>query len=202
MLEITDLSFKNLNYPNFRIEKGNITFICGDTGCGKSTLLKLLNGSLKAEKGVIKFKGKDIKEIENLEYKKQVILISNDIKFKEKTIKDNLKNYITKFDLKAEDEIKRYLSFLKLDVTLDNKISSLSKEEKYRLAIVFALYMKPEVLLLDEPTSVMDSLILDVIDNIKSYSIETGMALVIVSKNRELIESYGDRILIFGSEKI
>lgn len=201
MLEITDLSFRSLNYPNFRIEKGNTTFICGDEGCGKSTLLKLLNGSLKAEKGIIKFKGKDIKEIEKSEYKKQVILISKDVEFKGKTIKDNLMGYISKYDLKIENEIKKYLSFLKLDVTMETKINNLSKEEKYRLAIAFALYIKPEVLLLDEPTLLMNSLTLDVVDNIKNYSLETGMALVIVSKNRELIELYSDRILIFGSEE-
>lgn len=201
MLEITDLSFRSLNYPNFRIEKGNTTFICGDEGRGKSTLLKLLNGSLRAEKGMIRFKGKDINEIEVSEYKKKVILISNDVEFKGKTVKENLKSYISKIDSKVENELKRYFSFLKLDVKMDAKIVDLSKQEKYRLAIAFALYIKPEVLLLDEPTLLMNSLTLDVVDNIKNYSLETEMALVIVSKNRELIELYSDRILIFGLEE-
>src|SRR5690554_7870960 len=82
-----------LEYPRMEITSGSTTFIQGASGAGKSTLLKLLNASLSPEEGRIFYQGKDIREMDTIELRKEVILIGQNVYLFDESIRENFRMY-------------------------------------------------------------------------------------------------------------
>ncbi|WP_099192591.1 ATP-binding cassette domain-containing protein [Tepidibacter mesophilus] len=158
MLEIKGLrkTYNNkivLNDISIELDSG-INVIVGLNGTGKSTLLKSISGIIKVDSGKIILKKRDITNLppekRNIGYVPQQPYL-----FAHMNIRDNIM-YGLKKKSQMSDEIKEAVEFLDMEKYLDLKPSELSGGYKSRTSLLRALAIKPELMILDEPTSSLD----------------------------------------------
>ncbi|HEX3011182.1 MAG TPA: ATP-binding cassette domain-containing protein [Syntrophomonadaceae bacterium] len=144
------------------VEIGELLMVRGPSGVGKSTLLKMLARLIEPEKGKVNFHGCDWKSFAPMEWRQRVQYVSQQPVMFDGSVRDNL---IMPFKL---NQIKRSLRFdservLKLlkalgcaENILDQEANTLSGGEAARIALIRAILVSPELLLLDEPTAYLD----------------------------------------------
>lgn len=175
---------KNLN---LKINKGDKVAIIGPSGCGKSTLLKLIMRFWDVDNGEIKIDNKNIKNIPTKSLRKKQSLVSQETFLFNDTIENNIK--IGKYDATEEEVIEaaKKASIHKFITTLPNGYktnvgeigSNLSSGERQRLGIARAFLHNPDVLILDEPTSNLDTLNeAEILKSIKSESKDKTIIMV------------------------
>ena len=201
---------KALNDVSLTINKGEFIGIIGHTGSGKSTLIQHFNGLEKATSGTIYFNGQDIYDkdfnMKNLRSKVGLVFqypehqlfettVLEDVKFGPK----NLGLDKLEVDLRAFEAIKQVgLS----EKSYDASPFELSGGQKRRVAIAGVLAMKPEILILDEPTAGLDPRGRDeILDQIAKLHKE-GLTVILVSHSMEDVAKYADRIIAINSGKI
>ena len=197
-----DLVFNDfIHFPNLEIPKNKVTFISGKSGSGKTTLFKLFNGTLTQSSGDIFYNNQNILDLDTINLRKEVLLISQAVFLFDGNIKDNfIKFYKYREEtIPNESEIKYFLDICSLNFSLDKDCGEMSGGEKQRLYIAIFLSFKPKVILLDEPTSALDeenSHI--VIGNILSFSRENGITLLIVSHDNDLTNDFADKVVFIS----
>jgi hypothetical protein len=201
---------KALNDVSLTINKGEFIGIIGHTGSGKSTLIQHFNGLEKATSGTIYFNGQDIYDkdfnMKSLRSKVGLVFqypehqlfettVLEDVKFGPK----NLGLDKLEVDLRAFEAIKQVgLS----EKSYDASPFELSGGQKRRVAIAGVLAMKPEILILDEPTAGLDPRGRDeILDQIAKLHKE-GLTVILVSHSMEDVAKYADRIIAMNSGKI
>ena len=201
---------KALDDVNLTINKGEFVGIIGHTGSGKSTLIQHFNGLEKATSGTIYFDGQDIydKDFNMKSLRSRVGLVFQypehqlfettvleDVKFGPK----NLGLSKVEVDLRAFEAIKQVgLS----EKCYDDSPFELSGGQKRRVAIAGVLAMKPEILILDEPTAGLDPRGRDeILDQIAKLHKE-GLTVILVSHSMEDVAKYADRIIAMNSGKV
>ncbi|MGO1356336.1 MAG: ABC transporter ATP-binding protein [Alkalibacterium gilvum] len=163
ILEINDVSFNVggntiLSHLDFSVNKGEHITVTGPSGGGKSTLLKVIASMLTQTEGSIIYKGKNIQEINPIEYRKKVAYLFQNPALFDSTVKDNLAFPSSIRDDKF-DEAKsiQLLERVSLDKSyLSKQVKELSGGEKQRIALIRNILYKPDILLLDEVTSSLD----------------------------------------------
>lgn len=189
-----------LNNVNVNIDKGQIVGIVGKSGSGKSTFLKLLMRFWDADSGKIYFSGTDIKEIKtgslraNESFMTQQTFLFND------TIKNNLKlakpDATDKEIIAACKKASVHDFIISLKDGYDSKTgelgSSLSGGERQRLGLAMAFLHKGNLLLLDEPTSNLDSLNEAVI--LKALKEEKEERTVVLVTHRRSTAKIADKV--------
>lgn len=199
LLTANMVNFNNIiHYPNIEIESGQVTFICGDSGCGKSTLLKLLNGVVTPQTGEIMYNDKNIKDLDTVELRRNLLLVSQSIHLFDKTIEQNFVEFYSYRDLPAptDEEIKSYLSICCTDFPIDMYCTSMSGGERQRVYIAIYLSFMPKVLMLDEPTSALDTQnAITMMQNIISYCKEKDITMIAVSHNKSLSKQFADKVI-------
>ena len=152
-------NFTAVNKVGFKIEKGEIFGFLGSNGCGKSTTMKMLTGLLEPTLGEAKILGKKI-EAGGMEIRKKVGYMSQSFSlYEELTVKENLilhaKLYQIPKNLQSQFVENAMLQFELKDIA--NVLpSALPLGIKQRLQLAAACLHKPEILILDEPTSGVD----------------------------------------------
>ena len=201
---------KALDDVSLTINKGEFIGIIGHTGSGKSTLIQHFNGLEKASSGTIYFDGQDIydKDFNMKSLRSRVGLVFQypehqlfettvleDVKFGPK----NLGLGKVQVDLRAFEAIKQVgLS----EKCYDDSPFELSGGQKRRVAIAGVLAMKPEILILDEPTAGLDPRGRDeILDQIAKLHKE-GLTVILVSHSMEDVAKYADRIIAMNSGKV
>ena len=201
---------KALDDVSLTINKGEFVGIIGHTGSGKSTLIQHFNGLEKATSGTIYFDGQDIydKDFNMKSLRSRVGLVFQypehqlfettvleDVKFGPK----NLGLSKVEVDLRAFEAIKQVgLS----EKCYDDSPFELSGGQKRRVAIAGVLAMKPEILILDEPTAGLDPRGRDeILDQIAKLH-EDGLTVILVSHSMEDVAKYADRIIAMNSGKV
>lgn len=188
---------KILEEISFTVNKGEVVTISGPSGSGKSTLLKLIGSLITPTQGEILYKGKYLKTLDSLTYRKEVSYFFQNASLFDQTVRDNLIFPYEIRDLEVDESyIKSYLEKVKIPESYyDKPIEELSGGEKQRIALVRNLLFQPEVLLLDEVTSSLDSknkaIIHSVIDDLNKEDNVT--VLMITHDETELADS--NRIL-------
>jgi energy-coupling factor transport system ATP-binding protein len=203
----TPLATKALDDVCLQIPDGQFVGIIGHTGSGKSTLVQHLNGLLKASSGHIYFNGEDIyeKDYDRKKLRSKVGLVFQypehqlfeidvftDVCFGPKNLGLDKKEV----ELRAYDALKK--------VGLPDELFyqspfDLSGGQKRRVAIAGVLAMKPEVLILDEPTAGLDPKGREeILHQIKQLQKETGMTILLVSHSMEDVAEYVDRIVVMN----
>ena len=201
---------KALDDVSLTINKGEFVGIIGHTGSGKSTLIQHFNGLEKATSGTIYFDGQDVydKDFNMKSLRSRVGLVFQypehqlfettvleDVKFGPK----NLGLSKVEVDLRAFEAIKQVgLS----EKCYDDSPFELSGGQKRRVAIAGVLAMKPQILILDEPTAGLDPRGRDeILDQIAKLH-EEGLTVILVSHSMEDVAKYADRIIAMNSGKV
>ncbi|MBE5896261.1 MAG: energy-coupling factor transporter ATPase [Lachnospiraceae bacterium] len=196
---------KALDGVSLKIEDGEFIGIIGHTGSGKSTLIQHLNGLLKATEGNIYFNGQDIydKDYDLKDLRMQVGMVFQYPEhqlFDETVFKDVCFGPRNQ-GLPEKDVTLRAYEALK-NVGLDEKYYDVSPFElsggqKRRAAIAGVIAMKPQVLVLDEPTAGLDPQGRDeILDMIAENHQRYGNTVILVSHSMEDVAKYVDRIIV------
>lgn len=201
LFEVKNLCYKNMiTYGHFTIQKDKITFITGQSGAGKSTLLKLFNGVLTPSSGEIFYKGKNIDDIDTIQLRKSISLISQEVFLFDASIAENFKLFYEYRELPplSNEKITEFLSLCCIPFPLDKDCTTMSGGERQRVYIAIFLSFLPEVIMLDEPTSALDQKIsCNVMENIFSFCKNNSISVIAVSHDRELTEKFAeDQIVI------
>lgn len=199
LFELINLKYKDiLNIEKLEIPENKITCIVGESGSGKTTLLRHLNGLVSADSGSIYFKGKNIDELDNIQLRRKVVMLSQNPAIFQGNIRDNLIIGL-KFSDKSEvadDNLNRTLELVHLDKNLEDDAEKLSGGEKQRVALGRILLMEPEVLLLDEPSSALDEATEKlVIERVVEYSKAKKKSLIMVTHSKNIAKTYGEYIV-------
>lgn len=151
--------FTAVNNVSFKIEKGEIFGFLGSNGCGKSTTMKMLTGLLEPSGGTAQLLGRSIDAGSN-EIKKRVGYMSQAFSlYEELTVRENLALHARLYELPdeaAEQAIAHSLKQFDLAREADLLPGALPLGIRQRLQLAAACLHKPEVLILDEPTSGVD----------------------------------------------
>ena len=166
------IEIKNLNFSydqtqdvvkdvSFVVEKGSYTTLIGHNGSGKSTIAKLIIGLLEKEKGSILIDGEELslETIEVIRRKIGIVFQNPDNQFIGATVRDDIAFGLENHQVEpsAMDEIiETYAQEVGMSEYLDHEPTRLSGGQKQRVAIAGILSMKPDILILDEATSMLD----------------------------------------------
>lgn len=196
MFYIKNLKFKSiLDIEEMNIEEHKITSIVGKSGSGKTTLLKMLNKMFTPDSGQILYKGKNILEINAIDLRRQVVMLGQTPAIFPGTIRDNLligRKFANKESL-PEDDLLRVMKKVELDKPLDGDGEELSGGEQQRVALARVILSDPEVFLLDEPSSALDSVTERlIIKSLVDYTRENYKTLIMVTHSRDIGNEFSD----------
>ncbi len=209
--EGTPFEIKALDDVSIDIEENCITGIIGHTGSGKSTLGQMFNGLLKPSSGRILLDGVDIwedpKKISEIRYRVGLVMQYPEYQLFEETVEADIAYGPKNMGL-DEDEIKKRVleaaDFVGLERdSLEKSPFDLSGGQKRRAAIAGIMAMKPEVLVLDEPSAGLDPLgKSSIFDGIKRYAEATGSAVIIVSHSMDDMAKYCENVVVMAHSKV
>ncbi len=194
---------------SLKVETGEVVVIVGPSGCGKSTFLRCLNALEAIDNGQITLDGETIdqssKNLSRIREKIGMVFQSYDL-FPHKTVLQNLTLApvkVKKADKKeAEKEALKLLDRVGLLSKKDNYPRQLSGGQKQRVAIIRALMMQPEILLLDEITAALDpEMVKEVLDVVLSLAKE-GRTMIIVTHEMQFAKAVADRVVFMDGGKI
>lgn len=194
-----------LNEINIGIEKGELLAVIGQTGSGKSSLIQHFNGILRPSSGRVLLNGQDIwadkKNIRQVRFQVGLCFQYPEYQLFEETVYRDISFGPRNMGLKEDEidvrvrEAARYVGLTQAH--LDASPFDLSGGEKRRAAIAGVIAMRPQVLILDEPTAGLDPAGRDsILSFIQSYRAETGATVIIVSHSMEDVASIATRILV------
>ena len=213
-LEIKNLCFSYeesrpvIDDISLSIDKGSFVVILGHNGSGKSTLAKLIVGLLEKKSGQIFFDGEEInrKNIRNLQTKTALVFQNPDNQFIGSTVEDDiafgLENRQFPHD-KMQEEIEKFAESVNMLDYLKKEPINLSGGQKQRVALAGALILRPEILILDEATSMLDPKgkmeILNLIQSIR----KENPSLTVISITHDIEEAYlSDQVIVLKDGKI
>lgn len=177
---------------NLEIERGSFLVLIGHNGSGKSTLAKLLNGFFIPDKGNVKVNGIDTSEEDRtfeIRSKVGMVFQNPDNQMVASIIEDDLAFGPENLGVDPEiikERIDWALKTVKMEEYKQKTPGRLSGGQKQRIAIAAILVMKPEVLILDESTAMLDPKGRDeVMDTILRLNKEEGMTVVLITHYME-----------------
>ncbi|MBK7229795.1 MAG: ABC transporter ATP-binding protein [Ignavibacteriales bacterium] len=213
MIEIKDLhksfgSKKVLQGVNLTIEKGETLVVIGRSGCGKSVLIKHIVGLLQPDSGFVKVEGKivgDLEEKDLYELRKNFgFLFQGAALFDSMTVEENVGLPLVESNIKhSKDEIKKIveekLELVGLEGILKLKPSELSGGMKKRVALARALVTNPAYILYDEPTTGLDPIMSDSIDQlIKDLSEKLNVTSVVVTHDMYSVKNVANKVAMMN----
>lgn len=190
------------------VKKGQFYAIVGGNGTGKTTALSIISGINHAYRGKVLLKGKNIKKYkkEELFYHNLGVLPQNPQSLfvtmsVEKDLYEMLKD--TKLSEKAiEEEINKVSELLEIKELMHMHPYDLSGGEQQKLALAKILLLKPEIIMLDEPTKAIDSHFKKKLGNILKYLQKRGTTIIMVSHDIEFCAEYADICSLFFNGSI
>ena len=199
------------NYPpnivalrdiNLKINAGEFVSIVGQSGTGKTTLIKLLTAEERPTNGKISIGDWDITRIRQGEMpmlRRQIGVIFQDFKLlPKKTIFENVAFALEvcgASSKRIKTIVPQVLKIVGLDEKADRYPKQVSGGEQQRVAIARALVHRPKILVADEPTGNLDSINTREIADLLLKINEFGTTVLLVSHNRELVNSLKRRVV-------
>lgn len=213
-----DIEIKNLDFRygtreqilkniNIKIKKGEKIALVGESGSGKTTLAKLFLKFFDFEKGEININDFNIKDIDITFLREKISYISQDIFLFNNTIKENL---ILNETIKMEEVIEMakkinaydFINQLpqRFNYVIEENGANLSMGQKQRLSILRALLKKPDILIMDEATSNLDTITENIIQNTLN-NLDMEMTIIIIAHRLSTIRMC-DRIYVLDKGEI
>ena len=194
---------------NFKVKRGEMVALLGPNGAGKSTLFLHFNGILKPHKGEILIKGKPINYDSKslLEVRKTVgIVFQNpDDQLFAPTVMEDVAFGPLNLGY-SEEEVKKIVKEVLKAVGMEGYENKpphyLSGGEKKRVAIAGVLAMKPEIMVLDEPTAGLDPLGASKIMELLYKLNREGMTVIISTHDVDLVPVYANRVYVMNKGEI
>ena len=193
---------------NMDIKPGEKVALVGESGSGKTTIAKLLMNFYDVEKGEIIINNYNLKDINKEALRDKVSYISQDSFFFSGTIKENLEfaneeaTYEEIIDVCKKAQIHDYINSLPLryETLLEEKGANLSGGQRQRLSIARALLKKPEILIMDEATSNLDSITEKAIEGTIEECTKNTTTIIIAHRLSTIMRC--DRIYVMDKGKV
>ena len=196
---------------NLKIEADSLYALIGHTGSGKSTLVQHLNGLIRPTAGHVYLNEEDIwqdpKQIRKVRFRVGLVFQYPEYQLFDETVAKDIAFGPRNLGL-SEDEIRERVAWAAETVGLSRDLLEkspfdLSGGEKRRAAIAGVLAMKPEVVILDEPTAGLDPKGRDrLLDNLTAYRRENHTTVLLVSHSMEDVARVADHVIVMNDGRI
>ena len=215
IIEVQHLKYKYDNHANnyilkdvtFHVKQGEWLSIVGHNGSGKSTTVRLIDGLLEAESGEIFIDG-DKLTLENVWEKRQhigMVFQNPDNQFVGATVEDDVAfglenqgvDYQTMFD-----RVHEALSIVGMQDFKEREPARLSGGQKQRVAIAGVVALRPDIIILDEATSMLDPEgRLELIQTVKKIKVQHGMTVISITHDLDEV-ALSDRVLVMKEGQV
>lgn len=200
-----------VDHVDLEIEAGSFVGIIGHTGSGKSTLIQHLNGLLRPTEGKVLLDGVDIwadkSKMRQMRFRIGLVFQYPEYQIFEETVAKDIAFGPRNMGL-AEEEVQARVRETAAIVGLSEEILKqspflLSGGQKRRVAIAGVMAMRPEVLILDEPTAGLDPRGREeILQEIQAYRNQTGATILLVSHSMEDVARHAKKILVMNAGKV
>ena len=200
-----------VDHVDLEIEAGSFVGIIGHTGSGKSTLIQHLNGLLRPTEGKVLLDGVDIwadkSKMRQMRFRVGLVFQYPEYQIFEETVAKDIAFGPRNMGL-AEEEVQARVQETAAIVGLSEEILKqspflLSGGQKRRVAIAGVMAMRPEVLILDEPTAGLDPRGREeILQEIQAYRNQTGATILLVSHSMEDVARHAKKILVMNAGKV
>ena len=200
-----------VDHVGLEIEAGSFVGIIGHTGSGKSTLIQHLNGLLRPTEGKVLLDGVDIwadkSKMRQMRFRVGLVFQYPEYQIFEETVAKDIAFGPRNMGL-AEEEVQARVRETAAIVGLSEEILKqspflLSGGQKRRVAIAGVMAMRPEVLILDEPTAGLDPRGREeILQEIQAYRNQTGATILLVSHSMEDVARHAKKILVMNAGKV
>ena len=206
-MNIFPLNIKNLNYMskdkkilkdiNLITSEKKITIIAGNNGSGKSTLLKILHGIIQHTSGTINWGEIPVHEVR----KKQSMVFQNPILLNRTTF-ENIMYVAKRKNIETNESVDKIIKQLNLESIINIESKYLSGGEKQKVAIAMSIISNPKIIFLDEPTSQLDPVYKNEIENIITNLSEKNTKIFMTSHDIAQIDRIGKEIIFLDDGEI
>jgi energy-coupling factor transporter ATP-binding protein EcfA2 len=219
-IEISDLSYRYrdakelaLDGVSLRVCSGEFVVITGPSGCGKSTLSRCLNGLIPhasdgTYRGTVFIKGMDVRECDVSDLSPHIGMVFQDPENQllANTVEMEIAFGPENLGLKPEETLGRVdwaLSVVGIEDMRNRLIDELSGGEKQRVAIAASMAMKPDILVLDEPTSEIDPRgAHSLIETLKALNDREGLTIMLIEHRIERLLGAMGRLVVMDKGRI
>ena len=209
----TPFEMRALHDISFSIEEGSYVAIIGHTGSGKSTILQHLNALLKPTEGIVELGDKTIdsttgnKDLKPLRKKVGIVFQFPEAQLFEETVEKDIAFGPKNFGVSEEEALKIASEVVKTvglpEDVLKKSPFDLSGGQMRRVAIAGVLAMKPDVLVLDEPTAGLDPKgRLEMMEMFYKLNKEQHMTIVLVTHQMNDVSDYADHVIVIESGNV
>ena len=217
---IGDIQFDNVSFRygtratifeslNLKIKKGTFTAIVGESGSGKTTIISLLHRLYPLNGGCIRIGSSDISNFSNRSLRKAMACVPQEIELFTGTIAENIAPAELKPDMSRILEVCSNLGMSKFIESMPGGFNSmlgehgakLSGGQRQLIAIARAMYLNPEILILDEATSSLDPLTESHIQGTLSEFIRSGRTLIVIAHRLSTIRR-ADKIYVLDKGQV
>jgi sulfate transport system ATP-binding protein len=201
--------FTALDQINLQISGGELTALLGPSGCGKTTLLRIIAGLEALDAGRIIFQGKD-QTAENPRKRKVGFVFQHYALFRRMNVYDNvafgLKVQQRRLHLTNETiaaKVNQYLQLVQMEKFIRHYPAQLSGGQRQRVALARALAVEPQVLLLDEPFSALDSGVRKELRRwLRDLHDRIQLTSILVTHDQEEAMEVSDRVVVMNEGRI
>ncbi len=209
----TPFEMRALHDVTFSVKDGSYVAIIGHTGSGKSTILQHLNALLKPTEGIVELGDKIIdsttgnKDLKPLRKKVGIVFQFPEAQLFEETVEKDIAFGPKNFGVSEEEALKIAAEVVKTvglpEEVLKKSPFDLSGGQMRRVAIAGVLAMKPEVLVLDEPTAGLDPKgRLEMMEMFYKLNKEQNMTIVLVTHQMNDVSDYADHVIVIESGNV
>lgn len=205
MIEISNLLIQRngrnaLWVASLHIQRGETLAVVGPNGAGKSTLLLALAHLLKPAQGEIKFNNKNLKEWDDLEYRRRIAFVFQDPLLMDMTVEQNIALGLNFRGVEKDHiqvQVDKWSKSMGIDSLHARRSNQLSGGEAQRVSLARAFVLEPELLLMDEPFSAVDPQTRgQLLSDLSSVLAQEHRTTIFVTHNLKEAAQMGDRVAV------